>query len=62
MDVRHRWIGVGLAISMWACGGSRTPIPTSPSAPSGPRQTYTLSGVVFALTPTGLAPVEGVQV
>jgi hypothetical protein len=60
---------MGLAISMWACGGSPFS-PTSPSAPLAPtapsapvaQPTYTLSGVVSEVTSTGLASVEGVQV
>jgi hypothetical protein len=45
-----------------ACdGGSRASSPTSPT-PSAPPPTYTVSGVVSAVTPTGLAPLEGVLV
>ena len=55
-------IAVSLAILMWACdAGSRSSTPTSPSPPAA-RPIYTLSGVVSAETPTGLAPVEGVFV
>ena len=54
---------VSLATSMWACDGSNPSLsPTSPSVPAGLGPSYTLSGVVFAVTPTGLAPVEGVRV
>jgi len=50
---------LGLAASMWACSGT----PTAPSPPPVPtRPTFTLSGLVLAGTPTGLAPVEGVVV
>ena len=60
---------VTLAVLMWACGGSPVS-PTSPSAslapttPSAPASqlTYILSGVVFEVTPTGVMPIEGVQV
>lgn len=59
-------VTVSLAILMWACGGcSRSSSPTSPSAltaPAAPRATYTLSGVVSEVTPTGPAPVEGARV
>lgn len=60
---------VTLALLTWACGGSPAR-PTSPSAslapttPSAPASqlTYILSGVVFEVTPTGVMPIEGVQV
>ena len=60
---------VTVAVLTWACGGSPVS-PTSPSAslapttPSAPalQLTYILSGVVFEVTPTGMMPVEGVQV
>ena len=65
-------VAVGLAVLLSACdSGSRSPSPTSPSRPPGPvapttpappPATFTLSGVVFELTPTGRAPIEGVQV
>ena len=53
----------------WACAGSpASPTspgaslpPTTPSAP-GSQLTYILSGVVFEVTPTGVVPVEGIQV
>ncbi len=53
-------VAVSLAASMWACNGS----PTAPSAPPVPptRPTSTLSGLVFTVTPTGLAPVDGARV
>jgi len=35
--------------------------PTTPSAPAS-QLTYILSGVVFEVTPTGVMPIEGVQV
>jgi hypothetical protein len=51
---------LSVAILMWACGGDgRSLSPTSPSAPPAVA-TYTLTGIVSAMTPTGLAPVEGV--
>lgn len=49
-------VAVSLAASMWACDGSN-PSPTEP-----PRATYTLSGVVSGVTPTGQAPIEGARV
>jgi Carboxypeptidase regulatory-like domain len=60
---------VTLAVLTWTCGGSpvspTSPIPslapTTPSAPA-PQLTYILSGVVFEVTPTGVMPIEGVQV
>ena len=60
---------VTVAVSTWACG-SNPVSPTSPGAsldpitPSAPASqlTYVLSGVVFELTPTGVMPIEGVQV
>ena len=52
-------LAMSLAMSMWACGGS----PTTPTAPAVPtRPTATLSGLVFAVTPTGLSPVNGARV
>jgi len=62
-------LAVVMAIS--GCGSSAAP--TSPSAPPtaagspapvpqpAPKPTYTLSGIVSESTPTGQAPVEGVQ-
>ena len=56
-------IVLSIAVSMWACdGGSRSSSPTSPSVPAGAGPSYTLSGVVFAKTPAGLASVAGAQV
>ena len=59
---------VTVAVLTWACGSSPVS-PTSPSAslpptPSAPASqlTYILSGVVFEVTPTGMIPIEGVQV
>jgi len=54
-------IAVSLVVLAWGCdGGSR---PTSPSALSVPtRPTSTLSGMVFAVTPSGLAVVDGARV
>jgi hypothetical protein len=62
-------VSVTVAVLTWACGGGPV-IPTSPSAslapttPSAPASqlTYILSGVVFEVTPTGVMPIEGVQV
>lgn len=59
-------VAVSLAALIWACGGgSRSSSPTSPSAPpapAAPRASYTLSGTVSEVTPTGQRPVEGVRV
>jgi hypothetical protein len=60
---------LGFAAFTWACGDSPVS-PTSPSAPLAPatpsspasQLTYILSGVVFEVTPTGVMPIEGVQV
>jgi carboxypeptidase family protein len=60
---------VTVAVLTGACGSSPVS-PTSPSASSAPtppaapasQLTYTLSGVVFELTPSGVMPIEGVQV
>ena len=60
---------VTVAVLTWACSSSSVS-PTSPSATLAPttlsapvaQLTYTLSGVVFELTPTGVMPIEGVQV
>jgi hypothetical protein len=49
-----------LATLMPACHGGRPS--SSPMAPSASQVTYTVSGVVSALTPDGLKPVEGVRV
>ena len=53
---------MALLLSVSACGGGSTPVPTSPSLTRAAEPTYTLSGVIVADTPTGLAPVEGVLV
>jgi hypothetical protein len=59
---------VTVAVLTGACGASPVS-PTSPSASLAPttpvaasQLTYILSGVVFELTPTGVMPIEGVQV
>jgi hypothetical protein len=40
-----------------------TPTPTpSPAPPATPVVTYTLSGTTFEVTPTGRAPIEGVNI
>jgi len=49
-----------LAVTVAGCGGSSPTIPTTPAAPTPP--TATLSGVVFAATPTGLKQIEGARV
>jgi hypothetical protein len=56
-------LAVTIAISMWACdGGRRSSNPISPSPPPAAGPTYTLSGMVFELTPTAQQPVEGARV
>lgn len=50
-------IAVSLAASLWACADGKPASPTEP-----PRATYTLSGVVSEVTPTGQALVEGARV
>ena len=58
-----------IAMGLVGCGSSVPttpgPLPTAavPPAlpPPGPQPTYTLSGVVFEMTPTGQVPVEGVE-
>jgi len=49
-----------LVLSMCACRGSTPTTPTAVLAPTRP--TGTLSGLVFAITPTGLRPVDGATV
>lgn len=52
-------VALSLAVSMLACGGSS---PTTPTAILDPaRPTFTLSGVISAVTPTSLTPLEGVH-
>ena len=53
-----------LAQAVTGCGGSgSSPAPSAPSPVSQPvPPTYALSGAIFAATPTGLAPVQGVRV
>ena len=51
---------VSLSISCWACGSSSPTIPTVPVAP--PQPTFTISGVISAVTPARPTPLEGVQV
>jgi len=53
-------LALSLAISMLACGGSSPTTPTALAAPTRP--TFTLSGVISAVTATRLTPLEGVQV
>jgi len=55
-------IAVTAALVVGACSGGPPPVPTSPTQTRPPDPTYTLSGVIVADTPTGDAPVEGVQV
>jgi len=58
--MKHLSLAVSLALSMLACGGSSPTTPTALVAPTQP--TFTLSGVVSAVTPTGLTPLQGAQV
>ena len=63
----------GVAVGLAGCNGA-TPLPPAPSIvqPPPPVQTsggspgvlrdYTLSGVVFEMTPTGRMPIEGVEI
>jgi hypothetical protein len=59
---------VSVATLMSACNGAVpvsspiAPSPSSPSAPAPPQPTYTLSGVISEVTPSGRVPVEGVLV
>ena len=59
---------LSLAIVLSACEGTSTvptsPTPTATETPVGavPTATYTLSGMVFEVTATGPAPIEGVEV
>lgn len=52
-------VALSLAVSMLACGGNSPTTPTTLEAPTRP--TFTLSGVISAVTPTGLTPLEGVH-
>ena len=64
---------LALCIAVGTCGCGSSTVPTSPSAlptaavppapvpPPGPQPTYTLSGVVSEVMPTGLVPVEDVE-
>ncbi len=66
---------LALCIAIGTCGCGSSTVPTSPSAlptaavpptpvpsPSpGPQPTYTLSGVVYEVTPNGQVPVEDVE-
>src|SRR5204862_5638853 len=50
---------LSLAASMWACGSSGPTTPAAVVAPTVP--TFTVSGVISAVTPTSSAPLEGVH-
>lgn len=52
-------VALSFAVSMLACGGSSPTTPTALEAPTRP--TFTVSGVISAVTPTGLTPLEGVH-
>ena len=58
--MKHLSIALVSASLMSACGGSSPGAPTALPAPTRP--TSTLSGLVFAIAPTGLAPVAGARV
>jgi hypothetical protein len=53
---------VSFAMLTGACGGGPPIGPTSPTQAPSSEPTFTVSGVVVAQTPTGSAPVEGVEV
>ena len=57
--MKHLLVFVSLA-ALSACNSGRGL--SNPIAPSASRPTFTVSGVVSTLTPTGLAPVAGVRV
>ena len=56
---RRLAVAVSLAVLLYGCGRSPA-VPTPVPAPTRP--TSTLSGLVFAMAPAGLAPVAGAQV
>ena len=54
-----------IAILTWACDARSRSLPTSPSVEntaSVSRQSYTLAGLVYEMTPDGPVPVEGVRI
>ena len=59
---------VTVATLLSACNGTApasslvAPSPSNPSVPAPSGQTYTLSGVISEVTPSGQVPVEGVLV
>jgi hypothetical protein len=53
-------LALSLAVSMLACGGSTPTTPTALVAPTRP--TFTISGVISAMMPTGMTPLEGAGV
>src|SRR6185436_11162625 len=53
---------VSAAMLTGACGGGPPIGPTAPTQAPSSEPTFTVSGVVVGQTPTGSAPVEGVQV
>ena len=70
---RAAFVIFGVAVGLAACNRG-TPLPPAPSTvqppppvptspvPSGVLRDYTVSGVVFEMTPTGRMPIEGVDV
>jgi hypothetical protein len=60
--LKRAWTAIALLLHVSACSSGSTPALTSPSATLPAEPTYTLSGVIVADTPTGVAPVEGVLV
>ena len=66
--MKHIFFLVSVAMLMSACNGAvpgSSPIAPSPSTPTAPapsNATYTLSGVISEVTPSGRVPIEGVLV
>ena len=63
--MKHLLVFVSLA-ALSACNSGRpssSPAsPTAPSVPAAPQLAYSVSGVVFEITPSGRMPIEGVRV
>jgi Carboxypeptidase regulatory-like domain len=59
-SVKYLSLALGLAVSTWGCSGNPTTPSSAPIVPTRP--TSTLSGLVFGMTPAGLAPIEGARV
>jgi carboxypeptidase family protein len=54
-------LAMSLAVSMLACGSNSPTTATALTTPT-PQPTFTISGVIAAVTPTRPAPLEGAQV